>query len=84
MEAEVPMSGGRKIPIIADEYVDMDFGTGCLKVTPGHDSKDYEIGKRFNLPIITIMNKVLPRLRLVYSSALCTPVQFSWPRRPSA
>eukprot|EP00873_Tetraselmis_striata_P015706 jgi/Tetstr1/435970/TSEL_024851.t1 len=56
-EAEVPMSGGRRIPIIADEYVDMEFGTGCLKITPGHDNNDYEIGQRFDLPIINIMNK---------------------------
>ena len=56
----MPMSGGRRIPIIADEYVDMEFGTGCLKITPGHDNNDYEIGKRFDLPIINIMNKVRP------------------------
>lgn len=53
----VPMSGGRTIPIIADEYVDMEFGTGALKITPGHDPNDYEIGKKQNLPIINIMNK---------------------------
>jgi len=39
----------RIIPIIADEYVDMEFGTGCLKITPGHDFNDYEIGKKYNL-----------------------------------
>ncbi len=39
----------RKLPIIGDEYVDMDFGTGCLKITPGHDFNDYEIGKKYNL-----------------------------------
>lgn len=54
--AEVPFSGGRKIPIIADEYVDREFGTGALKITPGHDVNDYEIGKRHNLEIINIMN----------------------------
>lgn len=53
----VPMSGGRAIPIIADEYVDMEFGTGALKITPGHDPNDYELGKKFDLPIINIMNK---------------------------
>ena len=53
----VPLSGGRTIPIIADDYVDMEFGTGALKITPGHDPNDYEIGKRQNLPIINIMNK---------------------------
>ena len=40
---------GRKIPIIADKYVDMDFGTGCLKITPAHDFNDYEIGKKYCL-----------------------------------
>lgn len=53
----VPMSGGRTIPVIADEYVDMEFGTGALKITPGHDPNDYAIGKKFDLPIINIMNK---------------------------
>ena len=40
---------GRKIPIIGDEYVDMEFGTGCLKITPGHDFNDYDIGKKYAL-----------------------------------
>ena len=40
---------GRKIPVLADEYVDMEFGTGCLKITPGHDFNDYEIGKKYSL-----------------------------------
>jgi len=42
----VPMSGGRAIPILADDYVDIEFGTGALKVTPGHDANDYAIGSR--------------------------------------
>lgn len=46
----------RAIPIIADEYVDVEFGTGCLKVTPAHDKNDYEIGQRHQLPIIDILN----------------------------
>jgi valyl-tRNA synthetase len=46
----------RSIPIIEDEYVDMEFGTGCLKITPAHDVNDYEIGLRFNLPSIDIFN----------------------------
>ncbi|WIA19379.1 hypothetical protein OEZ85_004004 [Tetradesmus obliquus] len=53
----VPMSGGRTIPVIADDYVDMEFGTGALKITPGHDPNDYEIGKRVGLETINIMNK---------------------------
>ena len=47
----------RSIPIIEDEYVDMEFGTGCLKITPSHDVNDYEIGLRFNLPSIDIFNE---------------------------
>ncbi len=47
---------GRKIPIIADESVDMTFGTGALKITPGHSLTDYEIGQRNNLEIINILN----------------------------
>ncbi len=47
----------RRIPVIADEYVDREFGTGALKVTPGHDFNDYEIGQRHNLPLINIMNR---------------------------
>ncbi|MBI4783836.1 MAG: valine--tRNA ligase [Oscillatoriophycideae cyanobacterium NC_groundwater_1537_Pr4_S-0.65um_50_18] len=48
---------GREIPIIADAYVDASFGTGCVKVTPAHDPNDFEMGKRHNLPMISIMNK---------------------------
>jgi valyl-tRNA synthetase len=46
----------REVPIIADDYVDLEKGTGCLKVTPGHDFNDFEIGKRHNLPVINILN----------------------------
>jgi len=46
---------GREIPIIADDYVDKDFGTGCVKITPAHDFNDYEMGQRHNLPIINIL-----------------------------
>ncbi|MBX2895896.1 MAG: valine--tRNA ligase [Cyclobacteriaceae bacterium] len=46
----------REIPVIADAYVDKEFGTGCLKVTPAHDVNDYEIGLRHNLPIIDTIN----------------------------
>jgi valyl-tRNA synthetase len=44
----------REIPIIADDYVDMEFGTGCVKITPAHDFNDYEMGKRHNLPMINL------------------------------
>lgn len=47
----------REIAIIADEYVAMDFGTGCLKVTPAHDKNDYELGKKHNLEVIDILTE---------------------------
>ena len=50
----LPLSD-RKIPIIADDYVDMEFGTGCVKITPAHDFNDYEIGQRHNLEIINVL-----------------------------
>ena len=46
---------GREIPIIADDYVDKDFGTGCVKITPAHDFNDYEMGQR-QLPMINIFD----------------------------
>lgn len=46
----------REVPIIADEYVDMEFGTGCLKITPAHDPNDYELGKKHGLEVIDILN----------------------------
>ena len=46
----------REIPIFGDKYVDMEFGTGCVKVTPAHDPNDFEMGMRHNLEVITIMN----------------------------
>ena len=53
-EIELPIVG-RKIPIIADDYVDPEFGTGCVKITPAHDFNDYEIGKRHDLPMYNIL-----------------------------
>ena len=47
---------GRSIPVIEDEYVDVEFGTGCLKVTPAHDVNDYMLGEKYNLPSIDIFN----------------------------
>ena len=55
MELELPLTG-RTIPIIADEYVDAEFGSGCVKITPAHDFNDYEIGKRHDLSIINILD----------------------------
>ncbi|WP_439287963.1 valine--tRNA ligase [Lonepinella sp. BR2904] len=45
----------REIPIVADDYVDREFGTGCVKITPAHDFNDYEVGKRHNLPMVNVM-----------------------------
>lgn len=46
---------GREIPVVADEYVEVDFGTGVVKITPAHDPNDFEVGKRHNLPVINVM-----------------------------
>ncbi|MCA1805399.1 MAG: valine--tRNA ligase [Xanthomonadaceae bacterium] len=46
---------GREIPVIADDYVEMEFGTGCVKITPAHDFNDYEVGKRHDLPMINVL-----------------------------
>ena len=54
-KAVVPLIN-RTIPIIFDEYVDMEFGTGCLKITPAHDPNDYELGKKHNLEVINILD----------------------------
>jgi valyl-tRNA synthetase len=55
-EIEVPLTG-RRIPVIADEHVDPDFGTGAVKVTPAHDPNDFEIGRRHDLPALTVMDE---------------------------
>lgn len=55
-KAIVPMLG-RTIPVIADDYVSMEFGTGALKITPGHDPNDYEIGHRHRLPVISVLDE---------------------------
>jgi len=53
---ELPLTG-RRIPIVADEHVDPSFGTGAVKVTPAHDPNDFEIGRRHDLPSITVLNE---------------------------
>jgi valyl-tRNA synthetase len=55
-EVLIPLSG-RKVPIIADDYVDKEFGTGALKITPGHDQNDWQIGQRHGLKTLTTINK---------------------------
>jgi valyl-tRNA synthetase len=53
-QVELPLTG-RSIPVIADDYVDREFGSGCVKITPAHDFNDYEVGKRHDLPLINIL-----------------------------
>ncbi|MCC6074784.1 valine--tRNA ligase [Pseudomonas sp. GCM10022188] len=53
---ELPLVG-RRIPIVADDYCDPEFGTGCVKITPAHDFNDYEVGKRHGLPLINVLDK---------------------------
>ena len=53
---ELPLCS-RTIPIISDEYVDPEFGTGCVKITPGHDFNDYEVGARHDLPLISTLTE---------------------------
>ncbi|MGO2505548.1 MAG: valine--tRNA ligase [Psychrobacter alimentarius] len=58
---------GRVIPIVADDYVEKDFGTGCVKITPAHDFNDYELGRRHNLPLINILDEranILPAMEV--------------------
>lgn len=57
MMAIVPMTYGRHVPIISDRHVDKDFGTGVLKISPGHDHNDYLLARKLGLPILNIMNK---------------------------
>ncbi|XP_068654248.1 valine--tRNA ligase, chloroplastic/mitochondrial 2 isoform X2 [Aristolochia californica] len=56
-QAIVPMTFGRHVPIISDKYVDKEFGTGVLKISPGHDHNDYLLARKLGLPILNVMNK---------------------------
>ncbi|KAK3731927.1 hypothetical protein RRG08_044987 [Elysia crispata] len=63
-----PLDKGRLLPVIADDFVDMSFGTGAVKITPGHDHTDYEVGCRHNLPVINMLaddGTLLPHIPLV-------------------
>jgi len=55
-QVRLPVTG-RLVPVIADEYVDPAFGSGCVKITPGHDFNDYEIGRRHGLPLINVLDR---------------------------
>ena len=56
-EAAILPLVGRRLPIVADEYVDPEFGTGALKITPGHDPHDFEIGRRHGLEEVTVIGE---------------------------
>ena len=60
----------REIPIVADEYVEMEFGTGVVKITPAHDPNDFEVGIRHNLPVIRVLDDggVVNELSLIHIS----------------
>src|SRR5690606_23618668 len=53
-ELELPLTG-RRIPVVADEYVDMEFGSGAVKITPAHDADDFELARRHELPQLNVM-----------------------------
>ena len=53
---ELPLCN-RQIPVVADEFVETEFGTGCVKITPAHDPNDFEVGNRHNLERIVVMNE---------------------------
>jgi valyl-tRNA synthetase len=58
---------GRIVPIVADDYVDIEFGTGCVKITPAHDFNDYELGRRHELPLINVLDahaNILPQMEI--------------------
>ena len=55
-QVELPLTG-RTIPIVADDYVDPEFGTGCVKITPAHDFNDYEVGARHDLPLLNVFDQ---------------------------
>ena len=55
-ELVLPLTG-RTIPVIADSYVDREFGSGCVKITPAHDFNDFEVGRRHNLAMLNVLTK---------------------------
>jgi len=55
-QVRLPLTG-RLVPVIADEYVELEFGSGCVKITPGHDFNDYEVGRRHGLPLINVFDR---------------------------
>ena len=74
--------GGREMPIVADEYVDMEFGTGCVKMTPAHDPNDFEVGLRHNLESIRVLDdngKVVEGYGRYSGMDRYEPARPSWP-----
>jgi valyl-tRNA synthetase len=74
-QVELPLTG-RKIPVIADDYVDKEFGSGVVKITPAHDFNDYDVGKRHNLPMINIFT--------IDAAIVSTPANLGLDTRASA
>src|ERR671926_158335 len=72
-EVELPLTN-RRIPIVADEHVDPSFGTGAVKVTPAHDPNDFEIGRRHDLPMPTIVDEKRPYVHAVGHCSRCDTV----------
>ena len=73
---------GRAMPIVGDEAIQPEFGTGCLKVTPGHDPVDFEIGQRHNLPAITVIGPTVtspPKADPTKATSASKPAARSWP-----
>lgn len=66
---ELPLVG-RRIPVVADDYVDQEFGTGCVKITPAHDFNDYEVGKRHGMALINVLDESAHMLRAAQVFAL--------------
>ena len=71
-QATHPLVPGRLLPIIPDESVDPEFGTGIVKITPAHDKKDFEVGKRHSLPMISVISEsghiICPECEIVHVS----------------
>lgn len=81
-QVQLPLTD-RTLPVIADDFVDMEFGTGCVKITPAHDFNDYEVGKRHNLPLINIMTQDAKIARKAqafnFDGSICNTVQLALP-----
>ena len=73
-QVQLPLSN-RPIPVIADDYVDPEFGSGCVKITPGHDFNDYAIGQRHGLPVFSILTLEAKIIGMDQATAKLDPVK---------